>query len=85
MTFSYMRKPLPPSLVLNHYDIVLGKIQSGELMLRRRTVLNTVMTHRHVFRGGTSIDDKGDMHSLISYTNNTPITHVSHVRVYSLL
>ena len=39
--------------------IVLGKIQSGELKLRHRSVLNTVMKDRHVFCGGTSIDDEG--------------------------
>ena len=57
MTFTHMGNPLAPAVVLRHYSVVLNKVQSGELNARRRSILQTVMKKRHVFRGGTSIDD----------------------------
>ena len=33
------------------------KVQNGDLNSHRRSIISTVMKARHVFRGGTSIDD----------------------------
>lgn len=69
MTFSCMGKPLPPAVVRSQYRSVLSKIESGKLSVRRRSVLATVMKDRHVFRGGTSIDDEDDKERRRYYTD----------------
>lgn len=60
MSFTCMSKPLPADVVLGQYRVVLTKIEDGDLPVSRRSVLSIIMKDRHVFRGGTSIDDKGD-------------------------
>ena len=57
MTFTHMGKPLPSAVVRRQYLIVLDHVQNGNLHVRLRSVLSTVMKKRHVFRGGTSIDE----------------------------
>ena len=60
MAFTCMGNPIPPVLLRSQYRVLLSKIESGEISVRLTSVLNTVMKSRHVFRGGTSIDDDGD-------------------------
>ena len=52
-----MGKPLPQKFVLSQYRIVLNKLECGELKTPVRTLLKTIMRDRHVFRGGTSVED----------------------------
>ena len=63
--------------VFRQYRLVLAKVQSGELSVRLKTVLNTVMKARHVFRGGTRIDDKREKERREYYKNliDERITH----------
>ena len=60
MTFSCMGKKLSAALIRNQYSVVLAKVMSGELPVRRKSILAIVMKARHVFRGGTTSDDKGN-------------------------
>ena len=46
--------------ILRQYRLVLTKVQSGVMSVQLRTILSIVMKDRHVFRGGTSVDAKGD-------------------------
>ena len=62
MTFTCMSKPVPTRLLRLQYRVVLAKIESGKLKVSVRTILNTVLKHRHVFRGGTCIDDNTGRH-----------------------
>lgn len=57
MTFTHMGKPVAPAVVRRQYRVILDKIQRGELNVRLRSILSTIMKTRHVFRGGTSIDN----------------------------
>ena len=57
MTFTCMKKPVPTPLLRLQYRVILTKIESGMLKVPVRTVLDTVLKSRHVFRGGTAIDD----------------------------
>ena len=67
MTFTCGGKPLPPAFIKSQYLIVLDRVESGTLNTRLRSVLNIVMKDRHVFRGGTSVDDDNDRREY--YTN----------------
>ena len=40
--------------------MVLVKVVSGELPVRKKSILAIVMKARHVFREGTTVDDKGN-------------------------
>ena len=42
--------------------MVLAKIESGKLKVPVRSILDTVLKDRHVFRGGTSLDDNTVRH-----------------------
>ena len=69
MTFTFMGDPLPTQLLRGQYRVVLSKIESGQLSVGTKTVLQTVMKTRHVFRGGTSIDSDKDAERKIYYTD----------------
>ena len=51
------------------YRLVLAKLESGVMSVRLRTILSIVMKDRHVFRGGTSVDAKGDKMRREYYTD----------------
>ena len=52
-----MKKPVPTPLLRLQYRVILSKMESGMMKVPVRSVLATVLKARHVFRGGTSIDD----------------------------
>ena len=57
MTFTYMGDPVPPAVVRFHYRVVLGKIEARKLKVTVRTLLQTVMKDRHVFRDSTAVNE----------------------------
>ena len=90
MTFTVMGKQLPAQLLRRHYRVILSKIEDKELSVRARTVLQTVMKARHVFRGGTVVDTAkiqerktyytGTTHSPIKFIRSRAHTHTTHHR-----
>ena len=55
-----MGDPLASELVMRQYRLVLAKVTSGQLDVRAHRLITRVMKHRHIFRGGTNVDKKGD-------------------------
>ena len=62
MAFTCMKQPVPARLLRLQYRVVLAKIESGKLKVPVRSILDTVLKDRHVFRGGTSLDDNTVRH-----------------------
>ena len=77
MTFTCMGKPLAAQVLRSQYLVILSKIEHGDLSVRARTVFQTVMKARHVFRGGTSIDSDKAQERKIHYTGTHSLTHAS--------
>ena len=76
MTFSCMGKEFSPPLIRNQYRVVVAKVASGELPVRKKSILAIVMKARHVFRGGTTADKKGNNRILKENIHHTsrPLT-----------
>lgn len=55
-----MGKPLTSAVVMRQYRLVLAKVTSGGFDMRKPPLLTRVMKYRHIFRGGTNVDKKGD-------------------------
>lgn len=70
MAFTCMGVPLNAQLLRQQYLVVLRKVEEGVLRVRERTVLETLMKKRHVFRGGTSLDSGENItNRRVYYTN----------------
>ena len=81
LTFTCMGKALAPQIVRRHYRVVLSKIEMGDLSVRPKSVLTTVMRDRHVFRSGTSINDK--QVQLYIYTQHTRTHEHTHTHIHT--